>query len=178
MISDIIDILKDKNRPALSNIIYFICCLVYTTILIFYIVPVNIQISLLEELSIDNITNTNKVVISTAIILSLYVIVYIIRRVIISAYKYDDNEKVKKVFSTIYAIDDIFDLFASIISLVFAFTVFVQFYKTGDFYSTKFAWAIHCFIIAKSINFLFHYFKGHNLAEINKVLINYPDFEK
>lgn len=178
MISDIIDILRDKNRPALSNIIYFICCVVYATMFIFYVVPFKIKISVLQEVTIDIITNTNKVVISTAIILSLYVVVYIIRRVIISAYKYDDNDKVKKVFSTIYAIDDIFDLFASIISLVFAFTVFVQFYKTGDFYSTKFAWIIHCFIIAKSINFLFHYFKGHNLAEISKVLINYPDFEK
>lgn len=178
MMSQIIDILKDKNRPALSNIIYFICCIVYATMFILYIVPFNIEISLLQEASIDIITNTNKVVISTVIILSLYVVVYIIRRIIISICKYDDNEKVKKVFSTIYAIDDIFDLFASIISLVFAFAVFVQFYKTGDFYSTKIAWAIHCFIIIKSINFLFHYFKGHNLAEINKVLINYPDFEK
>lgn len=176
--SQIIDILKDKNRPALSNIIYFICCLFYVSIFILYIAPFNITISILQKISISNITNTNKLVIATAIILVLYVVVYIISQAIIRTRKYDDNESVRKFFPIIYAFDDIFDLIASIISLVFVFSVFIQFYKTGDLYSTKVAWAIHGFIIAKSICFLYHYFKGRNLVEINKVLKKYPDFEK
>lgn len=177
MMKEIIRMLQDEKRPSLSNIFYFLCFLMYLVAFILYIVPFELNILFFQNICVDEITNTSKLVITFVVVAAFYIFFYSIRKITLRKTKYDSNEKVERISSVVCALEDFADLLLSIISFVFVFSVLLQFHNTEVFYSTIPALAIQLFIVFKASNFIFQRFRHRNLMIIKEVLKKHPDFD-
>ena len=177
MVKEIIRILQDEKRPSLSNIFYFLCFLMYLVAFILYIVPFELNIYFFQNICVDEITNTSKLVITFGVVSAFYIFFYLIRKITLRNTKSDSNEKVERISSVVYALEDFADLLLSIISFAFVFSVLLQFHNTEVFYSTIPALVIQLFIVFKASNFVFQRFRHRNLMIIKEVLKKHPDFE-
>ena len=177
MMKEIIRILQDKKCPSLSNIFYFLCFLMYLVAFILYASPFEINILFFQNIYVNEITNTSKVVITFGVLLALYIFFYLIRKFTLRKILCESNEKVEQVSSVVCALEDFVDLLLSIMSFIFVFSVLLQYHNTGIFYLTKIALVIQTLIIFKSSGVVFQHFRYRNLMIIKEVLKKYPDFD-
>lgn len=174
----IVKILEQDNRPSLSKLIYLSCGLLGVISLISMISPFHFSWSLFENVSWNaNWDSNNSVLNFTFEMLITHLCVFALRKITLHICKNTSNSKLRIIYSTAYTIDDIVELAAAILSLVFMFSVFIQMYKTQTFFQSGKAYFIYAIIGNKCINFIFNRFRVRNLQIIDSVIEKYPNFD-
>lgn len=174
----IIELLDRKDRPSVSTLIYLFCGFIEILCFISCISPVHFSWSLIDKVKWDSNLKSNDMIVKiTFWILILYFMMYIIREITVRVFEGESNSKLRIIYANIYTIDDIVELFASIISLVFMIAVFVQMYKTQNLFVSNKSCMIYAVIAIKSGGFIVGCFRRHNLKVIDKVIKKFPDFD-
>lgn len=172
----IINLLGKEKRPFISTLIYLLCGLLGIVSLISIISPFHFNCSLIDGVEWnETLTDSAKIVSLTFAILIAYLIVYILRKTVVYAFKNIKNSQLRVIYSIAYTIDDIMELVAAIFALVFMISVFIQMYKTQTFFQSGKAYFIYVIIGIKCLDFIFNHFRAHNLKVIDNVIKQYPD---
>ena len=119
MINQIVELLEKKDRPYLSSIIYFICGIIMIIVSFIQVLPIKINIDYFNKIDFEaKLDDNSYIVILTLVLLILYVIMFVIRRVAI----HFSNKLSDEIFNNrcviLYSVEDTIDLITSITSLV------------------------------------------------------------
>ena len=177
-VKGIIKLLGKEKRPFVSTLSYLLCGLLGIVSLISIISPFHFSWSLIDGVEWNKpLTNNEMIVSFTFVILIAYLIVYILRKTIVYAFKNVKNSQLRVIYSIAYTIDDIVELIAAIFSLTFMMSVFIQMYKTQTFFQSVRAYFIYAIIGIKCVDFIFNHFRVRNLKVIDNVIKQYPDLD-
>ena len=172
----ILSILESKNRPSLSNLLYFVGGIMEIIILISVVAPFQISSDFLDNINWSNNFSASNILVKVAVGGAIiYIIIHIICVLIKKRFTYTNNLKFKRAWICVQTIDDTIDLIASVTSFIFIATIFIQQYKTGEILVSKMAQIIY-FLIAVRFLFLIifrFYLKNRNIVE--QIIKQYPD---
>lgn len=178
MFKEIIDFLKQKDRPSISNLLYTLCGAIGILCILSLIAPFNISLNFIEKIAWEwNLNDKSLFVAITYYIVLTHVIVLILRYLAVHIFKNKPNGTIRKIYTFAYSIDDTIELISAVFSLFFVMAVFLQIYNEGGLFISKRSIFIYIVVTIKTFLFVFNCFKAHNLKIINKVLEKYPDLD-
>lgn len=159
------------KRPSISNIIYFLCGIIEIIIVISLLSPFHISCNFLDKIEMNtNVTNNDLFVRIAFWGLIVYIIVRVIRKILFYAFPQKDESELRYFHAAIYAIDDIIDALSALLSFLFVFAVFIQFYKSQIVFTSFFAWAIYIIVAIRFLAFIWARTFVKNLEVIDKAL--------
>lgn len=174
----IIQMFSKERRPFVSTLIYLIGGLLEVMSLISIVSPFHFGWSFIDEVNWNkNLTDNEKIVSLTCVILVVYLVVYILRKAIVYVFKNTTNSQLRVIYSIAYTIYDIVELIAAFFCCVFMISVFIQMYKTHIFFQSGKAYFIYGIIGIKCIDFSFNHLRIRNLKIIDSVIKKYPDLD-
>lgn len=172
MVNELVDILNDKNRPFLSNIFYVISGIVLFIGFMFFILPIEFNIALLNNMKIDqNITNSEPIIVITTVITILYIVVFILRKIYICCSNKLNDSTFYKILLLVHAVEDIMDFLASVFSTVFMGCTTLSIYQDHKYFTTFNAYFLYLFVILKIIIFVIYRIYYKNNAIFNNDFI-------
>lgn len=178
MTKEIVDFLKQKDRPSISNLLYTLCGAIGILCLLSLIAPFNISLNFIEKIGWEwNLNDKSLFVTITHYILLSHVVVLILRYLAVHIFKNKPNCTIRKIYTFAYSIDDTIELISAVFSLLFVIAVFLQIYNTGVLFISKKSILVYIIVTIKTFLFIFNCFKARNLKIINKVLEKYPDLD-
>lgn len=171
-----IELLKCKNKPALSVLLYIFSGMIGLLSIISLISPFHINVGFLDNIVWkDNIANDDLLIKITFQIVVICFIFKILGRTIINFYQKKTNMEVRIIYVRVYTIEDILDLLCSIFCLLLMLSVFIQIYNTRILFISWKACFVYIWILSKVFDFWYRRFEVVNLKIIDNVLRKYSD---
>ena len=170
-IKDVIDLLEKKDRPYASNIIYVICGLILITLYTIKDLQISIDSDFFNKVALrEKLTDTSIIVQIASTLWVAYITMYIIRYIFLRLSKKLSDEEFAKHCIILHTIEDTIDLINSITSFIFVSIVALQYNKTYQFFSSKYAWFLYVLIGLKFISFILYRFYFHNSKIVNSAI--------
>lgn len=171
-----IELLKHKNRPALSILLYLFSGMLALLSGISLISPFHINVGFLDNIAWKgSIGNDDLSIMITFEIIVIYFVFKIFKIAIIRYYQEKANSELRMIYARVYTIEDILDLLCAILCLFFMLSVFIQIYYAKILFISYKACLVYVLILSKDLNFCYRHFHVKNLRIIDNALSEYND---
>ena len=85
------------------------------------------------------------------------------------------EDKTRKLFVHLLTVIDMIDMFASIVSLLFIVSVFLQMYNTGEIFSSVISWINYSWIAFNFVTLIYVRYANKNAKIIDNAIKKFPD---
>lgn len=165
---------EEKQAPYLSVCSYLTAGAIGVLCCISQIAPFSCRSEFIDSIVwSSNLERTDFVVIFPLITIILYIIYLCIRKCVLRTFEI--TKKNYKPVVHLIAVGDMLDLLASIASLLFMVSVFLQMYHTGSIFISDIAVVAYGWTAYKFLAFFYVRFANKNVEIINNTLTKYPD---
>ena len=175
---ELIEWFKRKDRSYVSTLAYILCGVLSFLAVASLISPFAINVSFIDDIVWKTDLTNNSTLVNAVLVLAIIsALSTIVRYCVIRKTDSLNNAKYASITATFHTIEDIFDLFASLFSLLFMIAVFLQIsHRHIPFLSSK-AYMIYLFIVYRLFDYLWHLFESRNSAIIKKALEKYKELD-